>query len=409
MAAYSGNVTRGQTLLLAVVVGATVANIYYIQPLLPTLASYFSTSASGIGKVAMLTQLGTAAGMLVFVPMGDTHQRRSLAFWLLIASTVALTLFASAQNVFMLALAGMMIGLTASAVHVLVPFAAHLAPADQKGSAIGVVLSGLLLGILLARTVSGYICQWLDWRAVYILASGFMVIAAIGVRAKLPSQKPDVRLSWIKLMSSAWALVRQQPVVRDATLISALLFFAFSAFWTTLAFFLAGDHYTYGAAAVGNFGLVGAVGALAAPLLGRLADRFSARRNVLMTVLITSISFVVMGLLGNHLAGLIAGVLLLDIGMQGTHVSNQTRIYAVLPEAKSRMNMVYMFAYFFAGAMGSLAGAKVWQRFGWTGVCSLGFVATLAALVTFATFTAPIHRYEAQHADVSLLDELDAA
>jgi predicted MFS family arabinose efflux permease len=398
MTASSASITKGQTLLLALVVGATVANIYYIQPLLPTLADYFSTSASGIGKVAMLMQLGTAAGMLVFVPLGDTHPRRSLAFWLLIASSFALALFGGAHSVLTLALAGLMVGLTASAVHVLVPFAAHLAPEDQKGSAVGIVLSGLLLGILLARTVSGYISQWLDWRAMYFLASGFMLIAAFGIRAKLPSHEPDVRLSWLELLSSAWTLVRQQPVVRDATLISALLFFAFSAFWTTLAFFLAGDHYSYGAAAAGNFGLVGAVGALAAPLLGKLADRFSARRNVLMTVILTSTSFVVMALWGDHLAGLIAGVLLLDIGMQGTHVSNQTRIYAVLPEAKSRLNMVYMFVYFLAGALGSLAGARVWQMFGWTGVCGLGFAATIAALMTFALFTAPIRRYEAQHA-----------
>jgi predicted MFS family arabinose efflux permease len=396
MTASSASITKGQTLLLAGVVGATVANIYYIQPLLPTLADYFSTSASGIGEVAMLTQLGTAAGMLVFVPLGDTHQRRSLAFWLLLASSVALALFGGAHNVVMLALAGLMIGFTASAVHVLVPFAAHLAPEDQKGSAVGIVLSGLLLGILLARTVSGYISQSFGWRTMYMLASGLMLIAAFGVRTKLPSQQPDVRLSWLKLLGSAWTLVRQQPVVRDATLISALLFFAFSAFWTTLAFFLAGDHYSYGAAAAGNFGLVGAIGALAAPLLGKLADRFSARRNVLMTVIVTSISFVIMALWGKHLTGLIVGVLLLDIGMQGTHVSNQTRIYAVLPEAKSRMNMVYMFVYFLAGAIGSLAGAKAWQVFGWTGVCGLGFVATLAVLVTYAIFTVPIRRYETQ-------------
>jgi predicted MFS family arabinose efflux permease len=396
MTVSSASITKSQTLLLAVIVGATVANIYYIQPLLPTLADYFSTSASGIGKVAMLTQLGTAAGMLVFVPLGDTHQRRSLAFWLLLASSVALAFFACAHDVRMLALAGLMIGLTSSAVHVLVPFAAHLAPEDQKGSAVGIVLSGLLLGILLARTVSGYISQWLAWQAVYFLASGCMLIAAVVIRAKLPSQEPDVRLSWLELLSSAWTLVRQQPVVRDATLISALLFFAFSAFWTTLAFFLAGNHYSYGSAAAGNFGLVGAIGALAAPFLGKLADRFSARRNVLMTVIVTSTSFVVMALWGDHLPGLIVGVLLLDIGMQGTHVSNQTRIYAVLPEAKSRLNMVYMFVYFLAGALGSFAGAKAWQMVGWAGVCGLGFAATIAALIIFALFTAPIRRYEAQ-------------
>src|ERR1700761_2260174 len=166
MPASSASITKGQTLLLAVVVGATVANIYYIQPLLPTLASYFSISASGMGRIAMLMQLGTAAGMLVFVPLGDTHQRRSLALWLLLASSVALALFGGAHSVLVLALSGLMIGFTASAVHVLVPFAAHLAPEDKKGSAVGIVLSGLLLGILLARTVSGYVSHLLGWRAV---------------------------------------------------------------------------------------------------------------------------------------------------------------------------------------------------------------------------------------------------
>src|ERR1700760_2680757 len=169
MSVSSGSLTKGQTVLLAVVVGAVVANIYYIQPLLPSLAKDFSTSASGMGAIAMLTQLGTAAGMLIFVPLGDTHTRRSLAFWLLLAASGSLALFAIAHSRIVLALASLMIGLTASAVHVLVPFAAHLAPPDRKGSAVGTVLSGLLLGILLARTVSGYLSQWLDWRAVYIL------------------------------------------------------------------------------------------------------------------------------------------------------------------------------------------------------------------------------------------------
>jgi predicted MFS family arabinose efflux permease len=391
----SDNITTRQTLLLAVVVGAVVANIYYIQPLLPILASEFSTSASGIGAIAMLTQFGTAAGMLIFVPLGDVRNRRSLAFKLLLTASASLALFASAHHAVILALAGLMIGLTASAVHVLVPFAAHLAPPERKGSAVGVVLSGLLLGILLARTVSGYVSQWLDWRAVYVIASGVMLLAAIAIRAELPSQEPDVHLSWPELLKSAIMLVRDQPVVREATLLSALLFFAFSAFWTTLAFFLEGGPYSYGPAAAGNFGLVGAVGALAAPLIGKLADRYDIRQSVLITVLITMASFVVMAKWGANLAGLIVGVLLLDIGMQGTHVSNQTRIYAVLPEAKSRLNMVYMFFYFLAGAVGSLVGTKAWQAFGWTGVCCLGIAATAMAVAVFGAFTIPIRRHRA--------------
>lgn len=329
--------------------------------------------------------------MLIFVPLGDTHPRRTLAFRLLLVAAASLLLFATAHHIAVLAVASLVIGMTGSAVHVLVPFAAQLAPPERKGSAVGIVLSGLLLGILLARTVSGYIAQWLGWRAVYVFASLMMLAAALLIRTQLPTHQPDVRLSWTGLLRSALTLFRQQPVVREATLISGLLFFAFSAFWTTLGFFLK-DAYSYGTAAVGNFGLVGAIGALAAPLLGKLADRMDIRRSVLVTVSLATVSFLVMGLWGVHLAGLIAGVLLLDLGMQGTHVANQTRIYAILPEARSRLNMLYMSFYFLAGSMGSIAGSKAWQASGWTGVCRLGAAATILAALVFASFKASIRR-----------------
>jgi predicted MFS family arabinose efflux permease len=387
--------TKRQTLLLATVVGAVVANIYYIQPLLPALATDFHTSATGIGIIAMLTQFGTAAGMLVFVPMGDTHDRRSLAFRLLLVASAGLALFAVARSELVLAVAALAVGITSSAVHVLVPFAAHLAPRERKGAAVGIVLSGLLVGILLARVVSGYIAAWLDWRAVFVFGCVLMSLAAILVRRELPEDHPTVRLKWAELVRSALVITRDQPVVREATLVSALLFFSFSAFWTTLAFFLQSGSYRYGTAAVGSFGLVGAAGALAAPLLGKVADRFSARHSVIVTVLCAVVSFVVMMLWGTHLAGLVVGVVLLDLGMQGTHVSNQTRIYSVLPEAKSRLNMVYMFTYFLAGAAGSLVGAKVWQEHAWRGVCILGICVTATAAISLAVFHDRIRRTHA--------------
>ena len=373
----SASLSTGQTALLAFSVGAIVANIYYVQPLLSQIATEFHTSPSGAGLIAMVTQLGTATGMLCFVPLGDTKERRGLVVGLLLAAALSLVLAATAHSLLVLAIASLLIGLTAAAVHVLVPLAAHLAAPEKRGSVVGVVLSGLLFGILLARTVSGYVATWAGWRSVYWMASVIMLLLTGLIVVGVPKSPPDIRLSWVSLVRSAGRLVLEQPILREAAMLGALLFFAFSAFWTTLVFFLQTPPYHYGVAAAGSFGLVGVVGALFAPLVGRIADRYGARRNVIFAILLTLFSFLFMGLFGKHLAGLIAGVILLDLGVQSGHVSNQTRIYAILPEARSRMNMVYMVCYFVAGAIGSLLGSRIWQRHGWTGVCSLGVAAML--------------------------------
>lgn len=383
MQSSPAELNAGQTGLLALIVGATVANIYYAQPLLAVLGKQFHVSVAGIGVVAMLTQLGTSVGMLVFVPLGDTTERRGLAVRLLLASSLSLALAAAALNLVMLAVASLLIGLTASAVHVLVPLAAHLASPEKRGSVVGIVLSGLLLGILLARTVSGYVADWLGWRAVYGGASALMLLLALALLRGVPTSPSDVDLPWATLIKTSFVLVREQPILREAAIISALLFFSFSAFWTTIVFFFQTPPYHYSIVAVGNLGLVGAAGALAAPLIGKMSDRYGARRNVLAAIAVTIVAFIVLMLGGTHLPGLIAGVLLLDLGVQSGHVSNQTRIYALIPEARSRLNMIYMVSYFTAGALGSLLGAQLWQKYGWVGVCSLGVAALTGAGIIF--------------------------
>jgi len=266
---------------------------------------------------------------------------------------------------------------------VIVPFAAHLASPARRGAAVGSVLSGLLFGILGARTVSGLLGEWVGWRAVYWLAGVLMLLLAMLIRAGLPRSQPELKLSWLGLIRSTESLIRHQPVLREATLLSAILFCAFSAFWTTLVFFLQTPPYHYGSGVAGLFGLVGAAGAIGAPFVGRAADRYGARRNVLISLLVTLISFVVLYMFGTHIGGLIAGVVLLDVGVQSGHVSNQTRIYGLLPEARSRLNMVYMICFFTAGAIGSYAGTMMWQRFAWGGVCGLGGVLLLAGCVVY--------------------------
>ncbi len=280
-----------------------VANIYYIQPLLSAIASDFHISAATVGTIAMLSQLGTALGMFLFVPLGDTKERRGLIVRLVLAACVGLILLATARNVWWLALGSFAVGLTGSIVHVIVPYAAHLSSPERRGTTVGSVLSGLLLGILLARTVSGFVGAWFGWRAIYWIAAGVMLVVALLFKTRLPKCNPVVQMSWWNLIRSIRELVRTQPTLREAALLGAVFFSCFSAFWTTLVFFLQTPRYHYGSAVAGAFGLVGAVGAAGAPLIGKMADRYGARRNILMGLLIALGSFIVLYAFGGKAVG----------------------------------------------------------------------------------------------------------
>jgi predicted MFS family arabinose efflux permease len=381
---------------MAISTGLVVANIYYAQPLLAEIARQFSLSVTQAGALAMTSQIGTALGMLLFVPQGDTRERRSFIIALLLASTISLLLFATAPNAIWLTLASLAVGATASIVHVVVPFAAHLAPARQRGRVLGVVLSGMLLGILLGRTVSGLIGAHFGWRVVYYLAAAAMLGLAFSARFFLPRSEPQISLPYAALLRSVATMVRQHSALRESALLGALLFAGFSAFWTTLVFLLRTPPFHYGADVAGLFGLVGAAGALGAPLVGRLADRHGPRTTLGIALVIVLLSFVWLGLLGQTMPGLIIGVVLLDLGVQSGHVSNQARIYSIAPEAKSRLNTVYMVSYFTGGAAGSVLGAWSWRAAQWHGVCTFELLATLCAL---AVYWRGRHRHAATSAD----------
>jgi predicted MFS family arabinose efflux permease len=370
--------------LLALSVGIIVANIYYVQPLLASMAKAFSVTPAMIGVVAMLTQVGTALGMLLFVPLGDSTDRRWLLTLLLAGATVALCGVATAQNLTWISIASFAVGLCGAAVHVIVPFAAQLAPEESRGRVLGTVFSGLLLGILLARTFSGIVASFFGWRSVYAIAALGMVALLLVLRAQLPSLPPQQKIPWPRLMRSLGDLVRDHPGLRESAFLGAAMMFAFSAFWTTLAFLLQTPPYHYGSSVAGLFGLVGAAGALCAPLVGRFADRRSPRLTLLLALITTIASFVLLGVLGKTMAGLIAGVVLLDVGVQSGHVANQTRIYALDPAARSRLNTVYMCCYFSGGSLGSWLAAWCWSYKGWTAVCALSIAVMLFALLVFA-------------------------
>jgi predicted MFS family arabinose efflux permease len=371
---------------MAVACAVSVANLYYCQPLLADMGASLGVDARRIGYLPMWTQAGTAIGMFAFVPLGDMLPRRRLIVTMCLAIGFAAALMAMAPGMGMVNAAGFAIGLTTIVPHLVLPFAAKLAPSERRGQVVGTVLGGLLLGILLARVVSGYVGDALGWRAMYWIAAGSMAALALALRFLLPVDRPDLHLRYRELVASIWRLARTEPVLRDAAFTGGMLFGAFSTFWTTLVFFIAAPPYHFGARVAGLFGLVGAAGALIAPRAGRLADRKGPAFAVTVAILTTLLSWLVLAA-GTHLWTLIAGVVVLDLGVQAGHVANQTRIYALIPEARSRLNTVYMVSYFLGGAVGSALGAYGWTRAGWAGVCVAGAAQCVAALAVRLGFS----------------------
>lgn len=370
--AAEGSLTRVQLAALTACAGLAVANLYYIQPLLPVVGRTFSASPREVGLTPMLTQIGYGAGLFLFVPLGDVVERRRLMVVLLGVVTLALVATAFASSLAWLAIASFAVGFTTVVPHVALPLAAHLARPGERGKVVGTILSGILVGILLARTASGFLGGRLGWRAVYGFAAALMVALAATLRVLLPRSPAERTMPYPALLRSMFTLVRREPILREAAVLSALGFGAFSAFWTTLAFFLEEPPYRMGAEAAGLFGLLGATGAAAAPWVGRLADRVSARTNSAFALVLALLSFGVLAAFGRSLAALVVGVVVLDLGVQANQVSNLSRIHALDPAARSRLNTVYMVTSFTGGAVGTAVGTWAWTGWRWMGVCATG-------------------------------------
>ena len=374
---------------MAISAGCIVANLYYAQPLLADMAHEFGLSITQIGTVAMLAQMGSAVGMVLFVPLGDKHERRGLITALHAVAAAALVGMAVSPSPLWLRAFSFLLGCTTASVHVIVPLAAHLAPPLERGRVVGTVISGLLVGVLIARTFSGVFGDHFGWRAVYWVAASVMVVMAIVTRGLLPESRPDEAPGWLDLMRSIVTLARQHAVVRQSALIAFLMFFSFAALWTTLVFLLRTPPYDFGTTAAGMFGLLGAASASAAPIVGRLTDRYSADRTVLFAVATTLVGYVILLAAGRTLPGLIAAIVLIDAGVQSGHVSNQSRIYAVAPHARGRLNTVYMTAFMSGGAAGAYVGPLGLKLAGWTGFCVFPIAALTLALL-FAASAKPV-------------------
>jgi predicted MFS family arabinose efflux permease len=370
---------------MAVAAGATVANLFYNQPLLVLIGETFGRP---MGLVAAVTQFGYSLGVLLLVPLGDRVELRRLICVLSVLTAGLLVAVGLAPAASWMFVASFALGAATIIPQLLVPFAAAVAEPRDRGRAVGTVAGGLLLGILVSRTVAGALGERLGWRPVFLFAAAFMLLLTICLRLVLPRKEATTSLPYGALMKSLWGLVAEEPVLRLHALLGVLTFASFNAFWTTLAPHLAAIPGHYGAQVAGLYGLLGVVGAGAAPLVGRYSDKRGDRAVNAVAIVVLLSSFAVLALGSASLWGLGLAAVLLDFGAQANHVSNQTRIVALREGSRSRLNTIYMSLYVAGGASGSFAGTVLLHRFGYAGVIVAGAVSGALALLLLLGATA---------------------
>lgn len=378
--------------LMSVATGLAVASNYYAQPLLETIARAFSLSAGQAGFIVTAAQLGYAFGLLFLVPLGDMFERRTLIVCMTLLAAGGLLITASSHSLTFMILGTALTGLFSVVAQILVPLAATLASPDQRGKVVGTIMSGLLFGILLARTVAGLLASLGGWRTVYWVASGLMVLMAFALWRGLPKVKSDTHLNYPQLLRSVFSLFIHDKLLRTRALLGCLTFANFSILWTSMAFLLAGAPFHFSEATIGLFGLAGAAGALGARPAGGLVDKGKSHLTTTTGLLLLLLSWTAIWFGHLSVLALIVGILVLDLTVQGVHITNQTVIYRVKPDARNRLTAGYMTSYFIGGAAGSLISASAWQHWGWAGVCLAG--ATLA-LLNLLVWWRGFHRQEA--------------
>ncbi|WP_334158837.1 MFS transporter [Oryzomicrobium sp.] len=371
-------------LIMAMATGLAVASNYYPQPLLPTMADELGLSATQAGFIVTTAQLGYALGLLLIVPLGDLFERRGLivTMTLLCAAGLLTTAFAPHFGVVLLGTA--LTGLLSVVAQLLVPFAATLATPDKRGKTVGTVMSGLLLGILLARTVAGSLAALGSWRTVYWVGAMAMVAMAAILYRALPRHHETAGLPYPRLLLSIATLFKEERVLRVRAVLGALTFANFSVLWTSMAFLLAAPPFRFSEGTIGLFGLAGAIGALAASAVGRLADHGKGEATTGIGLALLLLSWLPLAFAGQSLTAFIVGILALDLAVQGVHVSNQGAIYKIRPEARNRITAGYMTSNFIGAAAGSLASATAYSHAGWTGVVATGLAVSVLGFAAWA-------------------------
>jgi len=369
--------------LLSISAGLIVANLYYNQPLLHQIAVTFNATESAVSNVALSTQLGYTFGLLIIIPLGDKITNKKILKVDFVIMILSLFAAAISNSLILLIISSFFIGFTSAIPQLFVPMAAQLSNDKGRGRAIGIVMSGLLIGILGSRVISGFVGEQFDWRAMYYAAAALMIGLALLLYFKLPTINPNYKGNYFNLMKSLWFYFRSEGSLRLAALRGALAFAGLSAFWTTLVFLME-DSFGYGSSITGSFGILGIVGALAATVVGKINDRVSKNKIIIFSILLLILSWGIFLISANSLIGLVIGVILVDLGLQALHITNQNIIFFKFPEARNRVNTIYMVGFFIGGAIGSSLGAIAWQYYGWSGVSVLGI--SLSVLIAISQF-----------------------
>lgn len=375
--------TSSLILLLSITCGVVVANMYYIQPIGTKVATSLSVSTSAIGILTMLTQLGYALGLLFLVPLGDVVDRPKLIIRMAALSAISLLAAFFAPSFTLFACASFLIGLLSIVPQIIIPYGAVLAGPKARGKVMGTLLSVLLVGILLSRTVSGIVASLFSWRMIYLFALVLVAILTGLLYWKMPRTqiKTTSSVSYLDSLKSLPYLVKTQRLLREASISGFFMFGTFSIFWSTLIFYISSPVYHWGTFEAGILAIFGLSGAVAAPIVGRLSDSYSERKIVGMGLAMQTLSFVALLVAGSHLVVLLVAIILLDVGNQFGQVANQTRVQGLGEAASNRNNTVFMFMYFIGGATGSLLGTTMWQQFGWLGVTLTGLAFQLCAYI----------------------------
>ncbi|MBT0608564.1 MFS transporter [Aequorivita echinoideorum] len=371
--------------LMSISAGLVVANLYYNQPLLHEIAIAYGVSESEVSSVALTTQLGYAFGLLFIIPLGDkvsNHKILQLDFVVMILSLLAAAI---SPSLIYLIISSFLIGFSSAIPQLFVPMAALLSDDAGRGRAIGIVMSGLLIGILGSRVVSGLVGEQFGWRSMYYIAAVMMVLLFVLLKYKLPKIYPRYSGSYGSLMKSILHYFKTEPALRLASLRAALSFAGLSAFWTTLVFLME-DSFNYGSGVAGLFGLLGIVGALAAAAVGKMNDRYSKHKIIVVSIGLLILSYAIFMVSAHSLLGLVAGVILVDLGQQALHITNQNIIFSKNPEARNRVNTVYMVSFFIGGALGTMLGAFAWEHYKWLGVSGLGLILSVLILIVHFIF-----------------------
>lgn len=379
------SITRAVTLLFAAACGISVANIYFAQPLLDQLSEAFGINHSTIGIVITITQIFYGLGLLLLVPLGDLLNQRRLIIGQMLLSTMALVIVGTAFSSIVLFAGMALVGLLAVVTQTLVAFAATMASSAERGKVVGIVTSGIVIGILLARTFAGILTDLAGWRSVYLVSAVIMLLMACMFAKVLPHAEREVKsLSYIRLIRSVLDLFIQERTLRIRSFLAMLIFADFSILWTSLVLPLSTPPFALSHTAIGAFGLVGVAGALAAARAGKLADQGYGQRTTGISLALLLLSWLFIRYLEHSLIALVIGIILLDLAVQAVHVTNQAMILPLRAEARSRLTAGYMVFYSIGGASGSIASTQTYAYFGWGGVCLLGASISAFALLFWA-------------------------